>query len=69
MKTYHKKVEHANEIVKYLNLELENYKDSYDMFGPNDDQSDKPIVIENSSCENPIQSIMKLKKINYRINT
>lgn len=30
------KVKHANEIVKYLQLELENYKDAYDIFGPND---------------------------------
>ncbi len=34
--TYHKRVEHANQIVKYLNMELSNYKDNYDMFGPND---------------------------------
>lgn len=27
------KVKHANEIVKYLQLELENYKDTYDIFG------------------------------------
>lgn len=25
----------ANEIVKYLQLELENYKNVYDIFGPN----------------------------------
>jgi FtsZ-binding cell division protein ZapB len=29
------KVKHANEIVKYLQLELENYKEAYDIFGPN----------------------------------
>ena len=34
METYQKKAEQANEIVKYLNLELENYKDNYDIFGP-----------------------------------
>ena len=28
------KVVHANEIVKYLQLELENYKNVYDIFGP-----------------------------------
>jgi len=28
------KVLHANEIVKYLQLELENYKNVYDIFGP-----------------------------------
>lgn len=28
------KVMHANEIVKYLQLELENYKNVYDIFGP-----------------------------------
>lgn len=36
IKTYHKKMETANEIVKYLNLELENYKETYDIFGPNE---------------------------------
>lgn len=34
IKTYHKKMETANEIVRYLNLELENYKEAYDIFGP-----------------------------------
>lgn len=29
------KVKHANEIVKYLQMELENYKEAYDIFGPN----------------------------------
>ena len=29
-------METANEIVRYLNLELENYKDAYDIFGPQD---------------------------------
>lgn len=33
---YHKKMETANEIVKYLNLKLENYKETYDIFKPND---------------------------------
>ena len=35
IQSYQKKMETANEIVKYLNLELENYKDAYDIFGPN----------------------------------
>ena len=69
VRTCHKKVEHANEIVRYLNLELENYKDTYDMFGPSDEQSEKPFLVESSACENPLQSIMKLKRINHRLNT
>ena len=28
------KVKRANEIVRYLQLELENYKETYDIFGP-----------------------------------
>lgn len=37
VKICQKKVKEANEIVRYLNLELENYKDTYDIFGPTDD--------------------------------
>jgi hypothetical protein len=35
IQSYQKRMETANEIVKYLNLELENYKDVYDIFSPN----------------------------------
>lgn len=35
LKCFQKKAETANEIVKYLNLELENYKDTYQIFGAN----------------------------------
>jgi hypothetical protein len=37
IQSYQKKMETANEIVKYLNLELENYKDVYDIFAPGSD--------------------------------
>lgn len=33
-KEFKKKIMGANEIVKYLNLQLENYKEVYDIFGP-----------------------------------
>ena len=33
VKQFKKKVGNANEIVKYLNLQLQNYKDVYDIFG------------------------------------
>ena len=29
------KVKRANDIVRYLQLELENYKETFDIFGPN----------------------------------
>lgn len=32
LKGYYKKVEKANQIVKYLNLQLQNYKEVYDIF-------------------------------------
>ena len=35
MKSLQKKAETSNEIVKYLNLELENYKETYHIFGAN----------------------------------
>lgn len=35
-----KKVKTANQIVKYLQLELENYKDTYDIFGPGGEQEE-----------------------------
>lgn len=35
MQKFQKKAETANEIVKYLNLQLQNYKDTYDIFGAN----------------------------------
>ena len=41
VKSFQKKAQTANEIVKYLNLELENYKDTYHLFGGSSSPSGK----------------------------
>lgn len=51
MKTYYKKVEKANEIVKYLNMELENYKVVYDIFGKIESSPTKSIPLESPFVE------------------
>lgn len=48
--TCHKKVEHANQIVRYLNLELSNYKDTYDIFGPSEETLDRSLTYESNRC-------------------
>ena len=55
-----KKITSANEVVKYLNLELENYKDVYDIFGPGEEtkSGSKP-----ESTQEAINSFKKVTKI------
>ena len=45
-------METANEIVRYLNLELQNYKNAYDIFGP---QENKQISLVGQGVSKPSQ--------------
>lgn len=52
-------------------MELENYKDNYDMFGRGgggggDEQVDRTGFVDSNTMENPVQSIIRLKKINQQ---
>ena len=53
------RIKHANEIVKYLQLELENYKNVYDMFGPS-----KRIAIELNEEEKEEESGNLIRNLN-----
>ncbi len=44
IQSYQKRMETANQIVKYLNLQLQNYKDAYDIFGPNGENKEVGII-------------------------
>ena len=66
IQTYQKKAQTANEIVKYLNLELENYKDTYHLFAatqetPNHLNKTVTFGVEDSSKKKEKGSLNKYK--------